>query len=293
MSLLSSLTKAFNTYGDDTLKSIGKQLGNKLDDASTAESLWKGIGNAIENGNSGSQIRNSMKKAALSAIEAEDDIAAKSIMQNMPVVAHSSPHFDDLLSDKVGSYFQITPANNIEPFGALVDNRTFTSLIDPESAVKKSSDLYTKLVSPFDTGFSTGRGKTLQEWSDDLAREINGIADSKEIGSRNLLQDYIYENQGKNFALGDDMSYAELAMPRRQASNNLQKEIMDVGTGNSVADKMTRGDIISHFALDRIMKSKNKPAEFDKIFLGVAPVIGGGTVLSSLLGKQNERSQNG
>lgn len=285
MGLLSGLTKAFDNYGDDILRSIGKQMGSKLDDGAVATSLWKSIGNKIDDGISGSQIRDSLKNAAFSAIDAGDDDAARAIMSNMPVAAHSSSHFDDILSDKVGSYFQLTPANNITPpFGDLADNRTFTTLIDPEMAVKQPTDQYTKLISPMDTGFNTGRGKTLQQWSDDLAKEINGIADSTEIGNRNLLRDYVYQKQGKLFDIGgDDISYNELALPRSQAREALQKEFMDVGTGDYTQDALNRGKMISQYALEKVNNSKNRSKAFDQIFLTGAPIVGGGAILASLL----------
>lgn len=284
MGLLSGLTKAFNNYGDDILRSIGKQMGGKLDDGAVATSLWKNIGNKIDDGISGSQIRDSLKNAAFSAIDAGDDDAARAIMSNMPVVAHSSPYFDDIFADKVGSYFQLTPANNITPFGNLVDNRTFTTLIDPEMAVKKPTDQYTKLISPMDTSFSTGRGKTLQQWSDDLSKEINGIANSTEIGNRNLLRDYVYQRQGKLFDIsGDDTSYNELALPRSQAREALQKEFMDVVAGDYTQDALNRGEMISQYALEKMNNSKNRSKAFDQIFLTGAPIVGGGAILASLL----------
>ena len=284
MGLLSGLTKAFNNYGDDILRSIGKQMGGKLDDGAVATSLWKNIGNKIDDGISGSQIRDSLKNAAFSAIDAGDDDAARAIMSNMPVVAHSSPYFDDIFADKVGSYFQLTPANNITPFGNLVDNRTFTTLIDPEMAVKKPTDQYTKLISPMDTSFSTGRGKTLQQWSDDLSKEINGIANSTEIGNRNLLRDYVYQRQGKLFDIsGDDTSYNELALPRSQAREALQKEFMDVVSGDYTQDALNRGEMISQYALEKMGNSKNRSKAFDQIFLTGAPIVGGGAILASLL----------
>ena len=284
MGLLSGLTKAFNNYGDDILRSIGKQMGGKLDDGAVATSLWKNIGNKIDDGISGSQIRDSLKNAAFSAIDAGDDDAARAIMSNMPVVAHSSPYFDDIFADKVGSYFQLTPANNITPFGNLVDNRTFTTLIDPEMAVKKPTDQYTKLISPMDTSFSTGRGKTLQQWSDDLSKEINGIANSTEIGNRNLLRDYVYQRQGKLFDIsGDDTSYNELALPRSQAREALQKEFMDVVAGDYTQDALNRGEMISQYALEKMGNSKNRSKAFDQIFLTGAPIVGGGAILASLL----------
>lgn len=292
MGFLNTLTKAFNNYGDDVLRSMGKQIGGKLDDAAIATGLWKSVGNKIDDGISGSQIRDSLKNAVFSAIDAGDDDAARAIMSNMPVVAHSSPYFDDILSDKVGSYFQLTPANNITPFGNLADNRTFTTLIDPEMAVKKSTDKYTKLISPMDTGFGTGRGKTLQQWSDDLAKEINGIANSTEIGNRNLLRDYVYQKQGKLFDIGgDDISYNELALPRSQARQALQKEFMDVGTGNYTQDALERGKMISQYALEKLGKSKNRSKTFDQIFLTGAPILGGGAILASLLSSGENPNQ--
>lgn len=281
---MSILSNILTSYGDDTAKAIGKSIANEADDILSSKKMWQSIGDIIDNGAKGSSVRGSLKKAAFKAIDSGDDVAAKEIISNMPIVAHSSPHLDDLMKDKVGSYFQLTPANNVELVGGLPNDISFTSIINPEAAVKKASDKYTKLISPMDTGFSTGRGKTVKEWSDDLAKEIGGIADSTEIPDRKLLQDFVYKNQGENFDnLGEDITYAELAIPRDQARENLVNEFRSVGTGNDVLDKRTRGDIISDWAIKRLKNSKDRSREFDRIFLTGAPMLGGGAILSSLL----------
>ena len=304
MSLLSGLTKAFTSYGDDVLRQTVNNYGddimknalkgavqNKIDDVAASNSFWNMIGNATDNGVNGAQIRNSLKNTAMSAIDDNADDAAKAVMSNMPVVGRASGNVDDLLSGRVGSYYQMTPANNIMTYGD--DAMNYTTLIDPDSALTKATDKYTKLISPGDTGLPSANGYNIQDWSDILNREVGGGLGGTQIADRNILQDYVYRNQGRNFQMGEP-SYAELALPTDIARQNLQIHVPTEITDhtNDILNNTNRGNAVVNSALDKIKNSKNRSKAFDQIFLTGAPILGGGAILASLLGNSGQDNNN-
>ena len=300
MGLLNALTKAVSTYGDDVVKQAVNKYGddvikgamkgaaNKIDDVVASYSFWNTIGNMTDDGISGTAVRGKLKDMALGAIDAGDDASAKAIMSNMPVVGRSSGSIDDLLGGRVGSYYQMTPANNIMTYGD--DALNYTTVIDPDSALK-ANDGMTRLVSPGDTGLPSANGKTLQDWQNILKREVGGGLGSTEMTTRDALQDYVYRNQGRNFQMGEP-SYAELALPTDIAKQNLQLHVNTQIPNHmdDILNNTNRGNAIVNSALDKIKNSKNRSKAFDHIFLTGAPILGGGAVLASLLGNGGENN---
>lgn len=268
---------------------LGKAV-SKADDVVTSNSFWRTIGNMTDDGVSGSAIRNKLKDTALAAMNAGDDDAARAVMSNMPILARSSENVDDLLRGRVGSYYQATPVNNIMTYGD--DALNYTTVIDPDAALTRPSDKAVRLVSPGDTGLPSANGKTLQEWSDILDREVGGGLGSTKISDRTELQDYIYRNQGRNFEMGEP-SYAEVALPTDIAKQNLQAHVrtaIDDHT-NDVLNNTNRGNAVMDAVYDKVKNSPDRSKAFDNIFITGAPILGGGSVLAWLLGGNDNQNR--
>ena len=293
MSILSSI---FGNYTDDLAKAAGKVAANNLDDAAKFSSrFWNATKSSINKGSTGSEIRNELKDRVLSALAEGNDNAAKNLVANMPVMARSSAYADDL-SRGFGKYAQLTPSNRIASYGEGANS--FTQLFDPQSAVKNNNDVFTKLISPSDTGFSPASSyNTLQDWSDMLKSEIGGIAESTEIDSRKKLQDYVYENLANNFS-DSELPYIEAAVPT-QSLSSVGRPISrtDIMKDYSVSEDLTNmnkhGDTIADMIVKKIKNSSDRSKAFDKMILGITPAIAGSGLLLNNLLNNKERSQNG